>query len=304
MSPPRSIIAHVTPGAAPGGGNPDWWNLWGTGSNADTEVAVSAANAVDAGNKAPQGPWLIYGPFPSQNAALDFVPANPPLGAAGSVGGAGGTSGGKGGGGSGGSGGGSGGSGGTLSVATISQLAEWMAAQVGHCYLYGGAFGAAFNQCGDCSAFCNYGWGKVAGQAIPGYPAGTYTGAQHGPSTVTWLASQGGVTGSVSRADAQAGDLATWPTHMGFCLSNNEMVSAQDPENGVQISGIDGFIAGEALTILRLAVVGAGGISFPISGLADQGQINHVIREIAQSSRNLVWTGMRIPLINQPQGRP
>ena len=200
--------------------------------------------------------------------------------------------------------GGSGGNGGSgsISVRTIRELTQWMADQVGHCYLYGGAPGVNFGGCPDCSSFCNYGWGKVAGQAIPGYPAGTYTGAEHGPSTLGWLAWQGEGCGSIPRDSARAGDLAVWPTHMGYVLNETQMVSAQDPANGVQISGIDGFIPGETLTILRLAVVGPGGISFPIGGLADQAQIDGLIRELAESARKMVGVTMQIRAVNPERG--
>lgn len=199
--------------------------------------------------------------------------------------------------------GGSNGKGGTLDQHTIETVTQWVVNQIGHCYTYGGSMGSNLRGCGDCSNFCNEAWGLVGGQAIPGYSAGTYDGVAHGPSTVGWLAAQGGVVGSVPRSSAQAGDLATWQTHMGFCINNDQMVSAQNPTDGVRQSGIDGFIQGEQLVILRLAVIGPGGISFPVPGVQDAAAINAVTRQIAESSRQLVSTRMRLYNVNRPVGR-
>jgi hypothetical protein len=81
------------------------------------------------------------------------------------------------------------------------------------------------------------------------------------------------------------------------------MVSAQNEIDGVRQSGIDGFISGETLTILRLSVIGPGGISFPIPGIADAPEINAVTRQIAESSRQLVNTRMRLFATGKPGGR-
>jgi cell wall-associated NlpC family hydrolase len=195
-------------------------------------------------------------------------------------------------------GGSGGGNGGTLDKHTISQVTEWVLQQTGHCYAWGGAPGPDFTGCPDCSSFCNFAWGRVGNQAIPGFPAGTYDGSEHGPSTLSWLAWQGDGCGSIPRNDAQAGDLAVWPTHMGYMVNATEMVSAQDPQNGVQLSGVDGFIPGEQLTILRLAVIGPGGISLPVPGIGNQGQIDAVIRQIAKDSVNLVNTRQELYAFN------
>lgn len=184
----------------------------------------------------------------------------------------------------------------------IETVVDYAMVSIGHCYAWGGAPGTGGQQCWDCSSFANFTWGVVAAQAIPGYAQGQYTGADHGPSTVTWLAAQGGVVGSIPRALAQAGDLAVWPTHMGICISNSEMISAQDPANGTQQSGIDGFIAGEQLIILRMAVIGPGGITLPNFGISDEGAIDQVIRQIAQSSRTLVGVRERIRNANRIAG--
>jgi len=172
----------------------------------------------------------------------------------------------------------------------------------GHCYLYGGTPGIAAQACWDCSSACNYWWGYIGGQAIPGYARGTYRGEQHGPSTLGWLGAQGGVVGSIPRAHASAGDLAVWTTHMGLCISNTEMMSAQTPQAGTQRSGIDGFIQGEPLIILRLAVIGPGGITLPPITIPGGAALDAYIKKMAQEEKRLIWkrmavrrTGVRMP---------
>jgi cell wall-associated NlpC family hydrolase len=105
----------------------------------------------------------------------------------------------------------------------------------------------------DCSSFVNWVVGHDCGMAIPGYAAGSYGGAEHGPATLSWLAWSGCTTIGHSGSAAQPGDLAVWQTHMGICTGPNTMISAQDPQNGTRISAIDGFISGELLYIRRLA---------------------------------------------------
>ena len=278
----------VAPDALPHGGGSGTGNNGGGNGTASSWWVFTYGGVFDEGQGTRQsviastpGATINAGPFGSLSAATAWADNHSPTGSGGSGNGGGGSGGGN-------------GRGGKFGASSIEQLGEWMVDQVGHCYVYGGAPGPDFRGCVDCSSYCNYGWGVVAGQAIPGYAAGEYTGAEHGPSTVTWLAAQGTVCGSVNRDDAQLGDLAVWPTHMGFIIDSERMVSAQNPTDGIQISGIDGFIPGEPLTILRLSVVGPGGISFPVGGLADQSQISGLIREIAQQSRTMVGVTMAV----------
>jgi cell wall-associated NlpC family hydrolase len=102
----------------------------------------------------------------------------------------------------------------------------------------------------DCSSFANWVCGHDVGLPIPGYPAGGYAGASHGPVTVEWLAWSGLVTVGHDGRSAQAGDLAIWQTHMGICLGPDSMISAQTPSSGTQISTINNFIP-EILFIRR-----------------------------------------------------
>lgn len=179
----------------------------------------------------------------------------------------------------------------------IKHVAEFELASLGHCYVFGGSPGPDGTGCWDCSSMQNYAWGRIGGQSIPDFPDGSYNGLEHGPSTIGWLDSQGTVTGSVPRDQAQLGDLAVWQTHMGFVLDVNEMISAANPGAGTIRSQIDGFIPGEQLIILRLAVIGAGGITLPIPTMSGTGQIDAAMRDVAKSIHDIVSVGMRISAI-------
>jgi hypothetical protein len=187
--------------------------------------------------------------------------------------------------------------------ALIAHLVQVALDEVGHAYRFGGVPGKWFLDPWDCSSYVNSMWGGFGGQAIPGYPAGTYDGSQHGPSTIGWLNWQGQGVGSIDRALCSAGDIPCWRTHMGFAISNTEMISAQTPQAGTQKSGIDGFIQGEALTILRMTIVGPGGITLPIPPIGSSHAVEAVARGVAQSSKALVYQRLRIRGINMPAGR-
>lgn len=182
----------------------------------------------------------------------------------------------------------------------IKHVVGYAIASEGHQYVWGGAPGPEGLNGWDCSSACDFWWGRVGGQTIPGYPHGSYDGTVHGPTTVTWLASQGTVTGAIPRQLAEAGDLAVWPTHMGLCINNQEMMSAQDPANGTRRSGIDGFIPGEPLTILRLAAIGPGGVNMPLPPFGDPGRLDAVIRNIARQDQALVWNQMKVKRVTVP----
>jgi cell wall-associated NlpC family hydrolase len=120
-------------------------------------------------------------------------------------------------------------------------------------YAWGGAPASGSS---DCSGFCNWVIGHDQGLAIPFYKVGGYNGSSHGPATMTWLAWAGCTTVSHSGADAVPGDLCIWQTHMGIAIGGGQMISAQNPQSGTQVSGIDGFVP-ELLFIRRLRAVGA-----------------------------------------------
>lgn len=168
---------------------------------------------------------------------------------------------------------------------------------VGHAYLFGGAPGVNGDQPWDCSSFCNWVIGAVWQQAIPGFAPGAYTGAVHGPSTLGWLGWQGQGVGSIDRSEVAAGDIACWQTHMGIALDNQRMVSAQTPSSGTQVGTIDGFIPGEQLIPLRLAIIGPGGITLPVPTIGGTAQIDQIARDIARATRNMVDVGTRLRVV-------
>lgn len=185
-----------------------------------------------------------------------------------------------------------------MSGVDASKLADFLVtvalASAGHCYLWGGAAGIDGTGCWDCSGAVNNWVGAQAGQPIPGFPAGTFDGTQHGPSTLGWLAWQGQGVGSIDRSQVRGGDIMCWQTHMGLAISSDEMVSAANPAQGTIRSGIDGFITGEQLVCLRLAGIGPGGITLPIPVIGDASQIDAITRDMARSAQALVWARMRI----------
>lgn len=182
----------------------------------------------------------------------------------------------------------------TVMERTIEKVIAFAHSEIGHEYVWGGAPGTDLKGGWDCSSFVNTCWGYVGGQSIPEFPHGTYNGTVHGPTAEEWIQWQGQGVGSIARSLASPGDLAAWPTHIGLVINNEQMISAENPADGTQIGTIDGFIPGEPLTILRLATIGPGGITVPGFKLADENQIDAVIRDIAKSSRTLVNAAMVI----------
>ena len=120
-------------------------------------------------------------------------------------------------------------------------------------YVWGGAPAQGVGNW-DCSSFANWVIGHDEGLAIPFYRAGGYDGSTHGPATSAWLVWPGCDTVGSDGNAAEAGDLAVWQTHMGICLGPNQMISAQNPGSGTQVSAINGFIS-ELLFIRRLKAV-------------------------------------------------
>jgi cell wall-associated NlpC family hydrolase len=143
---------------------------------------------------------------------------------------------------------------GNLGSGSGAALAAWGLAQVGKWrYVFGGA---PKNGVVDCSSIINEGYGHVFGLAIPFYKAGGYDGSVHGPPTTAWFIWTGCITISSNPADAQPGDLAIWDIHhMGICLGPDQMVSAENPANGVRVSAITNFSSG-AFLIRRLKALG------------------------------------------------
>jgi cell wall-associated NlpC family hydrolase len=101
----------------------------------------------------------------------------------------------------------------------------------------------------DCSSFANWTLGRKLGMAIPGYAAGTYTGAAHGPTTLQYLAWGSKVPGGA--AAAAPGDLCVWQTHMGIALGGGQMISALNPSLGTRVTSIAGGAPGGEVLFVR-----------------------------------------------------
>jgi hypothetical protein len=190
------------------------------------------------------------------------------------------------------------------SDAIIESLLTFAYASIGHCYVFGGAPGPNGQGCWDCSSFQNYNFGVVNGLAIPGYPPGTFDATTHGPSSLTWLGSVGTVVGTVDRADAQAGDLACWLTHIGLFIDNQYMISAENPTDGTQKGFVDGFIPGEPLTVLRHSALGPGGINFPVPVIGSGTDYSAITRDVAQLAIGLVKSGEVLDRVGTRGWRP
>lgn len=112
---------------------------------------------------------------------------------------------------------------------------------VGTTYVYGGVPITGIGHW-DCSSFVNWVVGHDAKQAIPGYAAGTYNGATHGPVVIDWATWSGATT---TKTPAR-GDLVIWPGigatgHIGIYLASNSMVSALDTAQGTLQTPINGY---------------------------------------------------------------
>lgn len=132
---------------------------------------------------------------------------------------------------------------------------------VGRGYLFGGAPATGLGNW-DCSSFCNWVIGHDFGMAIPGYPAGKYTGAEHGPDTIAWATWNG--TGAVSAP--QPGDLVIWAGsgtggHMGIVSGAGQMISALNSRYGTAATPVQGYgPQGITPVYRRLGLTGGGAI--------------------------------------------
>jgi NlpC/P60 family len=120
---------------------------------------------------------------------------------------------------------------------------------IGDFYVWGGSSPAAGF---DCSGLVNYVIGRDLHMAIPGCPSGSYSG--HGPVTGQWLIWNGAIT--IPANQAEAGDLACWPTHIGIVAGPSSMISALDQAYGVAETPISGYgPVAEPLVYRRLIAV-------------------------------------------------
>jgi cell wall-associated NlpC family hydrolase len=108
---------------------------------------------------------------------------------------------------------------------------------VGAPYVWGGGNPDGW----DCSGFVNYVLGHNFGLTLPGGVT-DFDGSYHGPVVsqyVLWTAAT-----RVSSSAIQAGDLICYPpdVHMGIAINGTQLVSAEDPSSGTQVSDIGGWL--------------------------------------------------------------
>jgi cell wall-associated NlpC family hydrolase len=138
---------------------------------------------------------------------------------------------------------------------TGSAIANDALQYAGHAYKYGGAPGTDGAAPWDCSSFVNWVLGHDLGMALPGDGTPGYSGASHGPTTLSYLAWGQAETVGHTASVAQPGDLCVWQTHMGICTGPDQMISAQDPALGTGVSNI--ALPGELLFVRRILDPGA-----------------------------------------------
>lgn len=135
---------------------------------------------------------------------------------------------------------------------------------VGLGYVYGGAPATGRGHW-DCSSFVNWVVGHDLGMAIPGYAAGKYTGAEHGPDTIAWA----GWPGASHVASPAAGDIVIWAGagtggHMGIVTGPDQMISALNSREGTRKTQIQGVgPSGVPLVYRRLNGAGSGAPGAP-----------------------------------------
>lgn len=128
---------------------------------------------------------------------------------------------------------------------------------MGSGYVWGGS--AAKVGDWDCSSFVSYVLGHDLGLPLPGGHWGDpgFPPNAHGPTTGSYM-----LYGSpIDRTALAAGDLVVWSSHMGIAISNTEIISAKDPQEGVGTSSIDGTTSslGETPSFRRInANIGGG----------------------------------------------
>jgi cell wall-associated NlpC family hydrolase len=183
-------------------------------------------------------------------------------------------------------------------------IADAALASIGHQYVWGGAPGPLGLNGWDCSSATDWWVAVAAGQAIPGFPPGTYKGQVHGPTTVSWHAWIGIGVVEIPRAAVQAGDIMLFDTHMGVAVSNSDMVSALNPVDGTQRTPIDGLMPGETLDTLRLKSVDPSLTGLGVITLPGAGRIDADARAIARLARDMVRTNTALRTVGTGGWRP
>jgi hypothetical protein len=108
---------------------------------------------------------------------------------------------------------------------------------VGHKYVFGGPSNP--NTGWDCSSFASY----ILGQCGYGVPGGSWAkmtnnGNSHGPVAGQYMTWSGATT--VAKSAVTPGCLLVWPTHVGFAVDANHMISAFTTAQGTIVTGWDG----------------------------------------------------------------
>lgn len=150
--------------------------------------------------------------------------------------------------------GGGSGAGTGVSGATGNAIADDALRYKGAGYVFGGD--ASKVGLWDCSSFVSYVLGHDLSLPLPGghWADPGFPPHAHGPTTTSYLL----YGRRLERSEVRAGDLIVWPTHMGIAISNQRMISAEDPANGTGESGIDGAIPGETPHFRRVPGTGSG----------------------------------------------
>ena len=144
---------------------------------------------------------------------------------------------------------------------TSSDIANDALRYQGHAYSYGGAPGVNGTNPWDCSSFVNWVVGHDLKMSIPGFSNGSYNGSSHGPPTGVWGVWSGLM--HISASDVAAGDLIVWTGHMGIAISNTEMISALDKQQGTLITPIAGYGNGPLMCYGRFTVSPGSGQANP-----------------------------------------
>lgn len=114
----------------------------------------------------------------------------------------------------------------------------------------------------DCSSFVSYVLGHDLGIALPGgghFGDAGYPPGSHGPTTLNYL-----LYGTpVNFGSEQAGDLLVSTVHMGICIGGGQMISAQDPQLGTNVSGYRTGFPGGTPSVRRIAAPPTGTTQAP-----------------------------------------
>jgi cell wall-associated NlpC family hydrolase len=99
-------------------------------------------------------------------------------------------------------------------------------------YVYGGKADVPGNW--DCSSFVSKVLGQDFGMMLPGggkWGDPGYPPNSHGPGSTAYMLYGTGIT----LAQIMPGDLIVSTGHIGICIGNGEMISAEDPQYGTRI---------------------------------------------------------------------